>query len=402
MPRTSKDSGAAPAVQAPKETSTVGRSEKSVNPNVPPESFPPSAPVRHANLAKRIVLTAFLSLGTLAILLLVWALTGYWNASRGLSGGIAAVPSTAVGYPRVATERSGIKFQSPDYLGAGGGTGIDVQNIVPPMPSYPSEENAATPEVPTERKIIKNGNLTLLVSDVTLAADRIQNIVSVFGGFVESKSFNDTQIYPYGYAEKTRVAQNRHGSMTVRVPSDRFEEAFGSIKVIAIRVESESSGGQDVSAQYVDLEARLKNLRATEERYLALIDNAKNVEEVLKVESYLSSTRENIERIQGQLNLLSRQVSMSSITITLVPEPSPSAEGNDWRPLTVAKGALSNLTAGLIEFANDAIAFVIILPLLLIRIALWVIAFLLAWQVGKWLYRRVRGASLPPSGGAVS
>jgi hypothetical protein len=279
------------------------------------------------------------------------------------------------------------------------GMAIGGSEIMPPVSS--PEENAATPNLPDERKIIRNGHLRLLVSDVVRASEQISNVVSVFSGFVESLSLSDGSNI-YGYQYDRSMGKGKSGSMTVRVPAEKFDSAMGSIKALATRVESESSNSQDVSAQYVDLEARLKILRATEERYLALIAAAKNVEEVLKVESYLSNTRENIERIQGQINLLSRQVAMSTISIELVSEPSPVVETEAWRPMTVAKQALQNLTKGVIDLANNAIAFLIILPLLLIHIALWVVALLIAWRVGKWLYGKVREKALPPAGGAVS
>jgi hypothetical protein len=270
---------------------------------------------------------------------------------------------------------------------------------MPPYSMPIPEENAATPTLPDERKVIKNGNLTLLVPDISRATEQIKNITAIFGGFVESVSFQNFE-YPHSYGIYA-VGQKR-ASVSVRIPAEQFDRAVGSIKALGTRVESESFNSNDVSAQYVDLEARLKNLQATEKRYLALIDDAKNVEEVLKVESYLSNTRENIERIQGQLNFLSRQVAMSTIFIDLVSEPSPTAEKDAWRPNTVFKQALQDLTKGLIEFANRTITFAVLLPILLIRIALWVIIGFALWKAATWLYRRVRGKILPPAGGVVS
>jgi hypothetical protein len=400
MPRITKDSGAAPAIQTSRETSTVGKGEKSVNPNVPPESFPTSVSARNVHLVKRIFLTAVLSVLTFVLFL------GFatWNQSSlgfadSVSVQIASSPPSMGGYPHQMGMRVGKVASFNPVSDAAVAEGMVRSMRMPPYSMPIPEENAATPTLPDERKVIKDGNLTLLVPDISRATEQIKNITAIFGGFVESVSFQNFE-YPHSYG--IYAAGQKRASVSVRIPAEQFDRAVGSIKALATRVESESFNSNDVSAQYVDLEARLKNLQATEKRYLALIDDAKNVEEVLKVESYLSNTRENIERIQGQLNFLSRQVAMSTIFIDLVSEPSPTAEKDAWRPNTVFKQALQDLTKGLIEFANRAITFAVLLPILLIRIALWVVIGFALWKAATWLYRRVRGKILPPAGGVVS
>lgn len=403
MPRApkEKDKDTAPVmVQESGETSTVGKSEKSVNPGVPPEAFPSMGIARRRNLVKHIALTALLTCIALVVVFVGLAMLlssrsfGISEISPIVSPDAAPSPMMMGRAAKMMSPRFALSESSEDEAGV-------PMVVVPPYPEPIPEENAATPNLPAERRVIQSGSLTLLVSDIAQASSRIKSIATAFGGFVQDSSVSGDRVSPYGYPE-TRVAAHKRGSMTVRVPAERFDEAFESIKAIAVRVESESTSAQDVSAQYVDLEAQLKNLRAAEERYLALIDRAQNVEEILKVESYLTSTRANIERTQGRLNLLSRQVAMSTISIELISVPSPSAETDAWRPMAVLRGALQELTKGLIDFADNAIKFLVTLPLLLIRIALWVVALLIAWSVGKWLYGKVRGKALPPAGGAVS
>jgi hypothetical protein len=166
-----------------------------------------------------------------------------------------------------------------------------------------------------------------------------------------------------------------------------------AIKALALRVNNEQVSVQDVSAQYVDLESRLKNLKAAEVQYQEIMKRSGKITEVLEVTRALNDTRSQIEQIQGQLNYLSRQVALSSIHISLMQEDVPSSVANEWRPLSVAKTALKGLLADLVSFINALIVIIIRLPLFILYVGLWVLFFWGAWKVGRVVYRKVMMAT---------
>jgi hypothetical protein len=157
-----------------------------------------------------------------------------------------------------------------------------------------------------ERMIIRNGDMSLVVKDVVEVRDEIAQIAIGNGGYVVSS-------WVMGEEEGMR------GSISIRVPDEDFEQVLTEIRDLAVRVESESTNSRDVTEEYIDLEARLKNAEATESQYLALLDRADDVEDILKIYDSLSRVRREIEQIKGQMTYLERTSSMSLITAFLQP-----------------------------------------------------------------------------------
>lgn len=252
-------------------------------------------------------------------------------------------------------------------------------NVLPPDVLLP------TPVTPPlgERKIIRTANLDLFVKDTDTSAEEIRKIAVKYGGERGNENF-----YEYTQGE-------RRGSLTVWVPSASFDMALREMKLLAIKVNTETVNTQDVSAQFVDLTARLKNLRATEAQYQELMKRSATVTEVLKVTQELSTTRQQIEQIQGQLESLTGQIALSSITISLTPEASIASVSevvSEWRPGAVWKTAVRDLQQELVLVANGFIVFIVVsLPLLLIGLTQLVFWIGLAWmlyRLGKKVYLR--------------
>lgn len=163
--------------------------------------------------------------------------------------------------------------------------------------------------LPQDRLIIKNAEIYLLVQDADTAIDRVTQIAADAGGYVLSgeTSFNG----PYKLA-----------TMTIAVPSTQFENTMQRLHGIALDVMGEIASGQDVSAEYVDLDSRLRNLEATRERIAGFLDNARTVEEALQINRQLSDIEEEIEQVKGRMNYLSGRAAFSTITVHLeVPMP---------------------------------------------------------------------------------
>jgi hypothetical protein len=161
-----------------------------------------------------------------------------------------------------------------------------------------------------ERMVISTGSISVEVEVVQASVQGVQAISEGLGGFVE-------QLSSYG------VDNHQRASITIRVPQAQFTTALERIRLLG-DVQSENIGSDDVSEQFIDLEARLKSALREEESLLSLLGKAQNVSDILTIERELSRVRSDIERSQGQLNFLERRIDLSTIHIELFP---PDEEG---------------------------------------------------------------------------
>ena len=159
----------------------------------------------------------------------------------------------------------------------------------------------------TDRMIVQTGNMTLKVSDIATTLENIKEITANLEGYVVASNLSG--------GEKQVSA-----TISIRVPAHQFESAAMSLRDLAIEVLFENTESDDVTEEYTDLEAQLRNLEATENRYLELLERAETIEEMLKVEGMISQTRGKIEQTVGRMQYLERTSATSLITISLVEE----------------------------------------------------------------------------------
>jgi hypothetical protein len=219
-------------------------------------------------------------------------------------------------------------------------------------------------QVTQERLIIRTANMSLVVPDTEEAMTTISHMAEENGGGVVNSS-----VFQYNEDAKT-------GNITIRVPSSGFNSAMEALRSMAVEVRQESTSGQDVTEEFVDLSARLENLEVTAERVRAFLDEAKTVEEALDVNRELSRLESEIESMKGRLQYLSQSASFSTITVDLTPDIlSQPIESPGWRPARVFRNAIDSLVDALQGVAEFGIWFAIyLLPLLLIvGIPLWLI-----------------------------
>ncbi|NSW56010.1 MAG: DUF4349 domain-containing protein [Armatimonadetes bacterium] len=171
----------------------------------------------------------------------------------------------------------------------------------------PGAEGSAQAPVPAaiaNRKLIRTGQIRVEVEDTEAAMRRIREISAKAGGFI-----GDTSL--------TRHDDGSHwGNVTIRVPTDQFDTMLQGLQELG-RVHEISTDTQDVTEQYVDLEARIRNRKREEEALLELMKRRGSLEDIIRVEARLSEVRETIERFEGQLRLLKDQVALSTITVSL-------------------------------------------------------------------------------------
>ncbi len=153
-----------------------------------------------------------------------------------------------------------------------------------------------------EQKIIKTARLVYETKDIEATHKKILQLASKYKGLVQSN--NSGKSYNRIYKD-----------LIVRVPTENFQEFIDGISEGVDYFDQRTITRQDVSEEFVDLEARLKAKRTLEERYLELLKKANNVKEMLEIECELSNIREEIEAKQGRLQYLQSQVSMSTINI---------------------------------------------------------------------------------------
>lgn len=213
-----------------------------------------------------------------------------------------------------------------------------------------------TAPLPATRMIVRSANMRVVVDDTARTVDAVTKAVEAMGGFVAASN-----VWQQG--ELLRA------TLTLRVPSDKLTPALAAIRGVSKRVEKETLSSEDVSEQYVDLDARVRNLEATEEELRQLLivarQNSKKATDVLEVHQQLTLIRGEIEQARGRMRYLSQIAAMSSITLDVVPDAiaQPVVEAG-WRPLVIAKNAVRALVGALQSIATVAIWFAIyIVPL---------------------------------------
>jgi hypothetical protein len=216
-----------------------------------------------------------------------------------------------------------------------------------------------------ERMIVRTADMNLVVKDVTQTLDSIAQLATKYEGFVVSSQVSGEE-------------QDMRGWISIRVVDDKLDQSLAEIRNLAVRVKSESTSGQDVTEQYMDLDARLSNAEATEKQYLELLNKATAVEDILKIYQSLSQVRQDIEQIKTQMLYLERTSSMSLISVSLQPEATakPLVRAG-WSALEALKSAVR----GIVTFGQW-----------LGILAIWLLIFIPVWGtiVGIIWWRRRR------------
>ncbi len=208
----------------------------------------------------------------------------------------------------------------------------------------------------SERMIIRNGELELIVRDTKAAQEEIAAMVAELEGYVLSSE-------GYAYDEgHMRI------NITLRVPAEAFNTAMARLRDLAVEIQRDGMSSQDVTEEYVDLQARLRAQQSKASRLEELMAQAEDTEAVLEIFRELSATHEEIERIKGRMQYLEKSAAMATITIYLMPDETVGpVEVQRWRPGGALKSALEALIETL-KFLVDALIWLAlyIVPVLLV------------------------------------
>ncbi|TMF80645.1 MAG: DUF4349 domain-containing protein, partial [Chloroflexi bacterium] len=220
-----------------------------------------------------------------------------------------------------------------------------------------SAPNAGIPTVVVsgDRNLILTAKIDMRSKDPWATSDRAQAIATGLGGDVLNLSQSGT-------------ADSRTASLTIRVPSSRFGDALQQLKSLEGEVQTSGVSAQDVTDQFIDLQARLTAKQAEEQRYIAILNRANTIDEILKVDASLGNVRTQVEQLTAQINNIKQRtdfstISMSISTLSALPGDTTTKV---WDPAKTVGRALAALGAMMQVFADAMIWLVVFgwLPLL--------------------------------------
>ncbi len=238
----------------------------------------------------------------------------------------------------------------------------------PPPPSMSGAmatgqlEDAVEQDV-TQRKLIKNGSMTLVVDNLEQTRNDVVGLIEKHGGYVSNEQYSNWE-------------HSSSYNLTVRIPCDKFDVFVAEVEAGKGKIESKSMYINDVTAEYIDLETRLNTKRSYLERYRQLLKSAKSVQEIVSIEDKIRSLEEEIDSTVGRLKYLTNQVEYSTLHLNIRHDDTnfdphhPDHGQGFWHRFSQS---LSSGMRGLVDFA-----------FFLVRIwPAWIAIFLIFWFIRK-------------------
>ena len=232
--------------------------------------------------------------------------------------------------------------------------------------------------IANDSKVIRNADLSLVVRDVRETASQIVKLINTSRGSVDRLELSETKDGCFS------------ATLAIRVPSSGLNDAVTELKSLALRTEHEQLVSRDVTREFYDNEAHLRNLRAEEQQYLAIMRQTGKIPDTLQVAERLSDVRDRIERQQAAMQVMNRDIEMSLISITLTKQVDTKVAGFEWRPMQNARVAMRQMLIGLSEWSDAVVALIIQLPLFLVWLLSIVAVGWVVVNVCRWIWRRIR------------
>jgi hypothetical protein len=268
--------------------------------------------------------------------------------------------------------------------GSGGSSGGGAPVTEPSAAPQPNEASVPVDDT----KIVRTGSMELQVKDVVKAVDEARTLVAGAGGYISAsrQSTRDDGVV---------------ATVTYRIPVDRWEPTLSKLRTLSIKVVDEQTDAVEVTGQVVDLDARIRNLQASEHAMQGIAAQATAIKDVLSVQAELSRLRGEIEQLVAQRNELNDRAALGTMAVTFgvqVVAVKEAAKG--WNPATEVDQATASLVNLLQALATAGIWFGIVwLPVLLFLAILTVVGRSVIVRFGL-IPRRAEVAAGPPDAGA--
>ena len=284
--------------------------------------------------------------------------------------------------PRVGSTFSTISNELPGYGGGGGAPEISLAPVeVPAAYDAASRQAVSNVAAAEERLVIENADLAIVVKDPKARMKEIADMAKEMGGFVVTSN-----LYQSSYGPNN--IEVPEASITIRIPSQRLDEALEKIKKDVVDVDYENRTGQDVTNQYVDLQSQLRAKEAAAKKLLEIMDKAERAEDVLAIYLQVQAVQIEIEQLKGQIKYLEESAALSAVSVRLIAEESVRPiEIGGWKLQGTANDAIQDLITFTQGFTRFLIRFVLYTLPALILIAL---PFYGVFIGGRAVYRRFR------------
>jgi hypothetical protein len=251
-----------------------------------------------------------------------------------------------------------------------------------PAPVYantPDYAPVSATDQSTDQKIITTSRINLEVQDVRATLDSLKSTATAHGGYVGSMSVD------------TRSGNRLYAVLTMRVPASAFNPVVTELKSLGI-LKSETLQADDVTEEYIDLNARRTALASQLTQYMRIMEKAENVSEILEVQEQIERVQVEIDRIDGRLKYLDNRVDYATITVSLQ-EPEP-VGGNEGFSLV---GVINDGIAGLLAVSAGLIILIIsLIPLIIIAVIAYIVY---RWYQGRKNKKQGSAPDERPGGG---
>jgi hypothetical protein len=266
--------------------------------------------------------------------------------------------------PQVSSANdNGVRYTSEEKMGYASSP------AVMPVPTQALSQSGSGIST-IETKIIKTASLTLEVKDIQGAVEALKSIAAQKGGYLSSTNVQK--------GNNDRLT----GSVTIRIPQAEFENALTGVKAIGT-VKSISTQGQDVTEEYVDIQAQITSYQNQLAQYNAIMKQSTKIEDIIKVQEQIDRVQTQLNRLEGRLKYLNSRIDLSTITVNLQePEPVGGDSGHNF---------VSTINEGIAGFFGMIDAIIIIFLALLPLIILGALGYgIYRWKKGN------KPAVIPP------
>lgn len=251
------------------------------------------------------------------------------------------------------------------------------ETAVPALSNVGATESN-TPPSEVNRKIIRNAELGIETDIPEEGLRKIASIAESRGGFVVT---SEVRQQGSGRSNDSKIV-----TVVARVPAAQFETTVEEIRKIGSRILQEKRTGQDVTEEYIDLEARIRTKKALEAQFLEIMKQARSVSDALEVQRQLAGVRTEIEQLEGRRRFLENQSSLSTITVTLQP------------PVSIVAATPGGFFSSIKEAVSDGVDIAVAIVLIFIRVALALLPILLlivlpGVLLGRFFLKRYRRRS---------